>query len=139
MELPIWEMKLMPRRPLLKRPGVPLHIIQRGNKRAACFFATKDYGCYLHHLQHLCQAEGVVLHAYVLMTNHVHLLLAPQQIKNVACPRLARTASAIVQALAMTMESGVDTEKALSLVNWVELLRARESTTFSLPLCETAA
>ena len=85
MELPIWEMKLMPRRPLLKLPGVPLHIIQRGNKRAACFFATKDYGCYLHHLQHLCQAEGVVLHAYVLMTNHVHLLLTPQQIKNVVC------------------------------------------------------
>ena len=87
MELPIWEMKLMPRRPLLKLPGVPLHIIQRGNKRAACFFATKDYGCYLHHLQHLCQAEGVVLHAYVLMTNHVHLLLTPQQSKNVVCPR----------------------------------------------------
>ena len=69
----------MPRRPRLKLAGVPLHIIQRGNNRAACFFATDDYPCYLDHLQHLCQAEGVALHAYVLMTNHVHLLLTPRE------------------------------------------------------------
>jgi putative transposase len=69
----------MPRRPRLKLAGIPLHIIQRGNNRSACFFATDDYGYYLDHLQHLCQAEGVELHAYVLMTNHVHLLLTPRE------------------------------------------------------------
>ncbi len=69
----------MPRRPRLKLPGVPLHIIQRGHNRSACFFATNDYRRYLHYLHRLCQDEGVMLHAYMLMTNHVHLLLTSQQ------------------------------------------------------------
>lgn len=69
----------MPRRPRLTLADVPVHIIQRGNNRSACFFATEDYGCYLHHLHHLCQSEGVALHAYVLMTNHVHLLVTPHE------------------------------------------------------------
>lgn len=69
----------MPRRPRLKLPGVPVHIIQRGHNRAACFFARADYLHYLHHLQHLCENEGVWLHAYVLMTNHVHLLVTPRE------------------------------------------------------------
>jgi len=67
----------MPRRPRLQLAGVPFHIIQRGHNRAACFFADADYACYLSLLQHLCQEARVRLHAYVLMTNHVHLLLTP--------------------------------------------------------------
>ena len=69
----------MPRRPRLKLAGAPVHIIQRGNNRGSCFFADEDYPLYLDHLQHLCQRDGVWLHAYVLMTNHVHLLLTPQE------------------------------------------------------------
>jgi putative transposase len=67
----------MPRRPRLKLGGVPLHVVQRGNNRAACFFADEDYCCYLHWLRHYATQYGCAVHAYVLMTNHVHLLLTP--------------------------------------------------------------
>jgi putative transposase len=58
---------------------VPVHLIQRGNNRQACFFADEDYQFYLHHLDELARKFGCAVHAYVLMTNHVHLLLTPQQ------------------------------------------------------------
>jgi putative transposase len=56
-----------------------LHIIQRGNNRAACFYAQADYDLYLHYLGALSLELGCEVHAYVLMTNHVHLLLTPSQ------------------------------------------------------------
>jgi putative transposase len=68
----------MPRRPRLTLAGVTLHVIQRGNNRSACFFTEEDYALYLHHLAELASKFGCVVHAYVLMTNHVHLLLTPQ-------------------------------------------------------------
>jgi putative transposase len=68
----------MPRRARLRLAGVPLHIIQRGNNRTACFFATGDYAFYLHHLQDLARKFDCLVHAYVLMTNHVHLLVTPE-------------------------------------------------------------
>lgn len=58
-------------------PGVPWHIIQRGNNRSACFYAEDDYYFYLHHLKEQADKHGCEIHAYVLMTNHVHLLLTP--------------------------------------------------------------
>jgi len=67
----------MPRRARLRFAGAPLHIIQRGNNRSACFFADHDYGCYLHHLEELAARYTCSIHAYVMMTNHVHLLLTP--------------------------------------------------------------
>jgi putative transposase len=67
----------MPRRARLRIAGAPLHIIQRGNNRSACFFADHDYGCYLHRLEELAARYACSIHAYVLMTNHVHLLLTP--------------------------------------------------------------
>lgn len=69
----------MPRRARLRSAGLPLHIIQRGNNRTACFFAPEDYGLYLHHLLGLSRKFGCAIHAYVLMTNHVHLLLTPRR------------------------------------------------------------
>ena len=57
---------------------MPLHLIQRGNNRGACFFAEADYQFYLDHLGEACKKYGVELHAYVLMTNHVHLLMTPK-------------------------------------------------------------
>ena len=69
----------MPRRARLRFAGVPLHIIQRGNNRTACFFAEQDYRFYLHHLGELAQRLGCGVHAYVLMTNHVHLLVTPSE------------------------------------------------------------
>jgi len=57
-------------------PQVPLHIIQRGNNRQACFFADEDYRCYLDWLKQSADKFACRIHAYVLMTNHVHLLLS---------------------------------------------------------------
>ena len=68
----------MPRRARLRLAGVPLHLIQRGNNGAACFFAAADYALYLHHLAELARQVGCLVHAHVLMTNHVHLLLTPR-------------------------------------------------------------
>ena len=69
----------MPRRPRLKLAGVPVHLIQRGNNRGACFFAEDDYQSYLDQLGKACKKYEVELHAYVLMSNHVHLLMTPKQ------------------------------------------------------------
>jgi putative transposase len=67
----------MPRRARLSLPAIAWHIIQRGNNRAVCFFAEEDYLFYRHHLRELAARFGCAIHAYVLMTNHVHLLLTP--------------------------------------------------------------
>jgi putative transposase len=65
-------------RPLrLILPGVAAHIIQRGNNRSACFRQDSDYLTYLAYLRHLSSKYRCDLHAYCLMTNHVHLLLSP--------------------------------------------------------------
>jgi putative transposase len=69
----------MPRRPRITLPGVPIHLIQRGNNRQACFFADEDYQAYLGWLEEYALQTDCVIHAYVLMTNHVHLLLTPQK------------------------------------------------------------
>ncbi|MFZ4537615.1 transposase [Propionivibrio sp.] len=74
----------MPRLPRLKLPNTPLHIIQRGNNRAACFGADEDYLFYLEHLTAISAKVGVAIHAYVLMTNHVHLLATPQNAEGVS-------------------------------------------------------
>jgi putative transposase len=68
----------MPRKPRMYLPEVPCHVIQRGNNRAACFFAERDYHYYLECLGEACDRNAVAVHAYVLMTNHVHLLMTPE-------------------------------------------------------------
>jgi len=67
----------MPRRPRLVCPKIPLHIIQRGNNRQACFFSDDDYLFYLQCLLEYSLKTKCLIHGYVLMTNHVHLLLTP--------------------------------------------------------------
>lgn len=67
----------MPRRPRLELPGVPLHITHRGVNRAATFLDAEDFSTYRQVLGEELSAHGIALHAYVLMTNHVHLLLTP--------------------------------------------------------------
>lgn len=67
----------MPRLPRVMPVGSPQHVIQRGNNRGACFFAEADYAAYLHWLRQAAQLYRVAVHAYVLMTNHVHLLVTP--------------------------------------------------------------
>lgn len=68
----------MPRRARVRHAGVPQHVIQRGNNHAACFLSDKDRMFYLNALRDGAERYGCDIHAYVLMTNHVHLLLTPQ-------------------------------------------------------------
>jgi putative transposase len=79
----------MPRRGRYFLPDQPLHVIQRGNDRQPIFFADDDYVRYRDWLlegagRHLC-----AIHAYVLMTNHVHLLVTPATAESV--PRLMQS------------------------------------------------
>jgi putative transposase len=67
----------MPRPSRLILPGVAVHVIQRGNNRVACFRHENDYLMYLAHLRQLAEKYDCAVHAYCLMTNHVHLLMTP--------------------------------------------------------------
>ncbi len=67
----------MPRRPRIHLPGVPIHLVQRGQNREACFFTDEAFLAYREWLGDALKKTGCTLHAYVLMTNHVHLLLTP--------------------------------------------------------------
>lgn len=67
----------MPRRAQLALPSIRWHIIQRRNNRAVCFHAEEDYQLYLHYLNEFSDKFGGAIHAYVLMTDQVHLLLIP--------------------------------------------------------------
>ncbi len=59
-------------------PGVPHHVTQRGNGGAQTFFSDLDYELYRNLLARHCQAAEVRVWAWVLMPNHVHLILTPQ-------------------------------------------------------------
>ena len=67
----------MARQQILVVPGLPMHIIQRGNNRQATFFTDANYLFYLDTVVKGSEKYLVDVHAYVLMTNHVHLLLTP--------------------------------------------------------------
>jgi putative transposase len=78
MTSPTWLCRIdygMPRAPRVVLPGHTLHLIQRGNNRSACFVDDVDRGCYLAALHHASVGARCPVHAYVLMTNHVHLLV----------------------------------------------------------------
>jgi putative transposase len=59
-------------------PGYPHHIIQRGNNRQAIFADTADYELLLAILHENAREFRVAIHAYVLMSNHFHLLATPE-------------------------------------------------------------
>lgn len=68
----------MARMPRLFVEGCAQHIIQRGNNRSVCFFCDADYALYLQKLNDAARKNNVKIHAFVLMTNHVHLLVSGQ-------------------------------------------------------------
>ena len=68
----------MARQPRFVVPGIAQHVIQRGNNRSATFCDALDYHLFLEFLRDACQEHECSVHAYVLMTNHVHLLMTPQ-------------------------------------------------------------
>ncbi|GAA3565824.1 hypothetical protein GCM10022265_14800 [Marinobacter xestospongiae] len=65
-------------------PGVPAHVVQRGHNRDACFFAEDDFRFYRQVLAEGLKRNGAELHAYCLMTNHVHLLITPQHADSIS-------------------------------------------------------
>ena len=69
--------------------GQALHVIQRGNDRKPVFFAEEDYARYREWLIAASQDCGLLVHAYVLMTNHVHLLVTPKA--STSLPRTMQT------------------------------------------------
>ena len=69
----------MARLPRLDLPHIAQHIVQRGNNRLPCFLDDTDRACYRHLLREALLATGCRLHAYVLMDNHVHLLVTPPE------------------------------------------------------------
>ena len=74
----------MPRKPRFFLPGVPTHIVQRGHSREPVFFEDSDYVAYLDWLEEGAKRYHCQVHAYVLMTNHVHILATSQQKDSVA-------------------------------------------------------
>jgi putative transposase len=67
----------MPRHARLVAAGYPMHTILRGIDRTAIFFAESDHRQFLETLAGIASSESIRIHAYVLMTNHVHLLITP--------------------------------------------------------------
>jgi len=59
-------------------PGIPHHIIQRGNRRQRTFFNDEDYQTYLSFMSHWCSHYNVDIRTYCMMPNHVHLIAVPQ-------------------------------------------------------------
>lgn len=59
-------------------PGVPHHVVQRGNRRQKTFFCEEDYRTYLKLMSEWCLKHHVEIWAYCLMSNHVHLIAVPE-------------------------------------------------------------
>jgi putative transposase len=66
-----------PLKPRFNIPGIPQHVIQRANNREPCFFSEDDYYRCLDDLTVSAEKYQCKIHAYVLMTNHDHLLITP--------------------------------------------------------------
>ena len=74
----------MPRKPRFFLPNIPTHVVQRGRNRDPVFFETSDYLFYLDKLKDALHKYDVKLHAYVLMTNHVHLLMSAKNVEGIS-------------------------------------------------------
>ncbi len=74
----------MPRPRRLNLPGIPQHITQRGNNRQSCFFDDEDRLVYLDLLGKAAARRCCDVHAYALMTNHVHILATPLEADGVS-------------------------------------------------------
>lgn len=69
----------MARLPRIQLTDIPQHIIQRGNNRSLCFADEQDFAAYAHWLTDYSVKHCVDVHAWVFMTNHVHLLCTPRK------------------------------------------------------------
>lgn len=69
----------MPRKPRFFLPDVPAHVVQRGHSHEPVFFEDGDYQAYLGWLKEAAERYGCSIHAYVLMSNHIHILATPRE------------------------------------------------------------
>ena len=74
----------MPRRARSYLPGLPYHVVQRGNNREACFIEAENYQFYLELWQQVSSRYGARVHAYCLMTNHIHILATPDKVDSIS-------------------------------------------------------
>ncbi len=74
----------MPRKPRFFLPNVPVHMIVRGNSRQAVFAEDDDYFAYRSWLREASEQYDCDIHAYVMMTNHVHILLSAEEPTNIS-------------------------------------------------------
>jgi len=74
----------LPRKPRFFLPEVPVHIVQRGHSREPVFFEDNDYSAYLQWVEEAIDRYHCAIHAYVLMTNHIHFLVTPQDRQGVS-------------------------------------------------------
>ena len=74
----------MPRLARIVLPGLPHHVTHRGNRRSAVFFRQSDRRSYLEWLSEYSARYGLRIWAYCLMTNHIHLLVVPQEEESLA-------------------------------------------------------
>lgn len=74
----------MPRKRWFYLPDVPVHIVHRGHSRSAVFFEDQDYTTYLYWLKEATVKYNIFVHSFVLMTNHIHLLLTPREGRDIS-------------------------------------------------------
>jgi putative transposase len=74
----------MPRRERMYVPGLPYHLVQRGNNREVCFVEPENYQYYLELWKEYSRRYGVLVHAYCLMTNHIHFLVTPKNEESIS-------------------------------------------------------
>jgi putative transposase len=79
------------RRPRILVPGLPHHVILRGNNRRRLFSYPQDYHQFARYLGDAMVKHAVVMHALVCMTNHVHLLMTPETLDGI--PKMVHMAS----------------------------------------------
>ena len=103
----------MPRMGRIVLPNYPHHVVQRGHNRQVVFAHDDDCRRYLADLRELKEAFGVKVYAYCLMTNHVHLLLAPGE----AVAGLGQLMKALAARATRYREKGTD----LFFVGWALL------------------
>ena len=75
-------MPRLPRSTLI--PGCPVHVLQRGHNKAPCFKSEADHVLYLGLLEQYSKRHACAVHAYVMMTNHVHLLISPPDVPSLS-------------------------------------------------------
>ncbi len=74
----------MPRKPRFYLPGIPVHAVQRGHSREPVFYEDADYRAYLDWLREAAERYYCAVHAYVLMSNHVHVLATPRDADSIS-------------------------------------------------------